>query len=385
MIRKTIQILLLSTFLAAFSYAEQSISISGVVSDKNTGERLMFVNIGLEGTLTGTASNAMGEFILRIPADQANKNLYFSAIGYKNQSLPLTSFVVNDTVYIQLEPLTYGLDDVEVTSESRVMYRLVRNAARAAKTHFINSAYSCNAIYSNEYYTNNIGGNKREALVNITDATGYGKKSNAYIARNYKIENVKRNFNVEGLKEGTTSIDELLSLDLLRTPMNISDTVYLNEYDLEMLDSEKINEDSVWVIAFKHSKPELSRTGDFYASSYQGKLFISKQNNVLLKAEGHISGSQQSPYGRTLATEPDRAPANVEYHFSISYKKSKHGYISDRISLDKSFMDKSGEKIRKVASLLFFDEPDLNPELLTNRQYFENMISDPDFWTHFKK
>ncbi len=367
------------------SNANPPFSISGTVSDKQTGERLMFVNIGIEGTLSGTSSNALGEFTLTIPANLTDKNIYFSAIGYQNRSLPIASLTGKASVEVELESLTYGIEDIEVSTKSRVMYRIVRDASRAVSELFIAQAFSASAIYSSEKFIDQVAENKREALVTISDATGYGNKRDAFKARNYRFDKVKRNFDVENLKQGTTSMDELLTLDLLREPFNVSDTVYLSEYDLDMHRAEELNGDSVWVIAFRHSNPNASRTGNYYVTSYQGRLYISKTHKVLLKAETQIHSEMLSPINPDIAVQAEKAHTNVNLHYTTTYKNTDEGFMPDKFIVDKNYTTEKGERVRTLASLLYLGTETDEPVLMTSRQYYENLMSDPDFWLSFEQ
>jgi len=283
-----------------------------------------------------------------------------------------------------MQPLSYDIDDIEVSTTSRVLYRIVRDAALAVEKHFEQEAYHFSALYSNEEYTNQVLIRKRDALVSISDATGYSGKKNAFKARNYQFTNMNRNFEIKDLQSGTTLMDDLLSFDIARTNGNILDALYINEYDLEMIEQSTLNGDSVWVIAYQLSKPNFSRTGDFHVTSYRGKLYISKANNVLLKAETHVKSDWHSPLGRMFAARPATAIRDVEYNFTTTYKATPGGYVLDRIILNKTGLNSNNENIRIIASLLAIDEPAGHHEMISNRQYFEKMISDPDFWSRIK-
>ncbi|MDZ7692594.1 MAG: carboxypeptidase-like regulatory domain-containing protein [Balneolaceae bacterium] len=62
-------------------------SVSGTVSDGNTGETLPGVNIVVKGTNTGTSTNSEGAYSLNVPSLQ--DTLVFSFIGYQTQEVPI--------------------------------------------------------------------------------------------------------------------------------------------------------------------------------------------------------------------------------------------------------------------------------------------------------
>lgn len=373
-------IIILFNVYALIVFGQQATTISGIIIDESNGESLVFVNIGIEGTLIGTASNAFGEFQLSIPSDQMTKNLYFSAIGYENLSIPVQKYLDEKLNSIKLKPLSYGIDDIEISTASRVLYKIVSDAAQAIPKHFINKALNYKAIYSSEEFTNQVAGKKRDALVLVSDASGYGSTQHAFTDRNYKFLNVQRNFDIKSLHDGTTMMDDLLTFDLARSPGNILDAAFLNNYDLELAGEEILENDSVWVIEYKFGNPNISQTGDLNVTSYMGKLYISKTNNILLKAETHIKSKAHSPQGRTIAIDPSKAQSDVDYHATTTYQKIRDGYVLDRISLNKGFINAQKEYVQIVSSLIVKTVNTSQAKMLTTRQYYEKMISDPDFW-----
>src|SRR5690625_1082675 len=80
--------------IGIFPEAEQASSenrmqenVSGRVIDAETGDGLPGVNITIQGTSTGTATDLNGEFELRVP--DLNQTLVFSYIGYERVEVPL--------------------------------------------------------------------------------------------------------------------------------------------------------------------------------------------------------------------------------------------------------------------------------------------------------
>ena len=84
-------------------------TISGQVTDGQTGNPVPGANIVVPGTTTGTATNADGEYSLEVP-DEAD-SLRFSAIGYLDRTV-----AINDrtTIDIQLSRDVQALDEVVV-------------------------------------------------------------------------------------------------------------------------------------------------------------------------------------------------------------------------------------------------------------------------------
>lgn len=369
--------IVLFLFASLFSFAQNPTQISGKVIDEVTGAGLAFVNIGIEGTLIGTASNSFGEFTLKIPEELNDKNVYFSAIGYQNYIVPLNT--LSNGAIIRLQELSYGIDDVEISTQSKVLYRIIREAAEGIEKNFIQEPFSYKLLYRSETYTNQTLGQKRDAIVRLTDSKGYRNSASAFANRNYKFENVNRNFEVKSLADGSTLMDDLLMFDFARSTGNILEIGHLNSYDLESLSDAEINGETVLVIAYRLSNPDLTKTGDLYGTSSEGKLYITKASKQLLKVEANIKASTNSTLGRNIATDKTKS-GNVKYHVTTTYKKTNKGFALDQISLNKTFLNEKQENVRIDASLLMLEVGEENKSI-TTRQYYEGMISDPDFWT----
>lgn len=80
-IRLIVTSLLLVVSATAFA---QNIQVKGVVTDAGTGEAIPFASIQLKGTMTGTASDADGNYAITVPS---NGVLIVSSIGYVNQEV----------------------------------------------------------------------------------------------------------------------------------------------------------------------------------------------------------------------------------------------------------------------------------------------------------
>ena len=94
--------------LALHFNSEAQITVSGTITDRESGEQLLFVSIYDEGTGIGTVSNEYGFFSLTIPTDSAFINIEF--LGYA-----IKSFEVNKDNLTDLDfSLTKESTEIEV-------------------------------------------------------------------------------------------------------------------------------------------------------------------------------------------------------------------------------------------------------------------------------
>src|SRR5690349_16261091 len=105
---------LLATLCAPFLGLAQSITISGKVSDRETGEPLEFASVWIKGKSIGTITNSQGEFDFHMPAEFRNEILTVSMLGYKSFEAPIWTVLENASQNIQLEKSVTLLDEVVV-------------------------------------------------------------------------------------------------------------------------------------------------------------------------------------------------------------------------------------------------------------------------------
>ena len=89
----------------------QAQTVTGVVTDNMTGSPLPGVNIAVQGTTTGTASDADGAFQLAVPS--LNDTLLFSFVGYETRAIPING---RQTIMVTLVPEVIEGDELIVVA-----------------------------------------------------------------------------------------------------------------------------------------------------------------------------------------------------------------------------------------------------------------------------
>jgi len=88
---------------------QQQITVTGKVTDSQTGEPMAGVNVIVKGTTTGTMTDASGSYSLNVP--DRNATLIFSFIGYTTQEIPLEG---KTSLNVSLVSEAVGLEEVVV-------------------------------------------------------------------------------------------------------------------------------------------------------------------------------------------------------------------------------------------------------------------------------
>ncbi|TWR31552.1 TonB-dependent receptor [Mucilaginibacter pallidiroseus] len=134
-------LLLLFTFLSNLVFA-QNVAVKGKVTDAKTGEALIGVSVGIQGTTTGGQTDANGAFSISAPA---NAVLQFSYLGYTTQSVPVSG---RTTIDVKLGMSANELQQVVVVGYGTQRKLDVTGSVASVKGEDISKQASTNAISS---------------------------------------------------------------------------------------------------------------------------------------------------------------------------------------------------------------------------------------------
>lgn len=359
--------------------------LKGRIVDATTQEGVAYTNIGVEGTFYGTASDAEGFFDLKVPEEFFAGKLFVSAVGYQNITLLLTDLFEKEFVRIPLAEQTYSIEGVDVEAQSRVLFRIIRTAARKVPENYHAGPIGLKFYYQEEKQMNDSSLLNREAVVELYDKNGYRVPSvtDAYQSRHYQFTQVKKNFNSVSFPSGQTGFDELLEMDLVRLSNTILNEELLNDYDLNLEGISTYEGDSVWIISYKASKPDLAHSGDYYATRMDGKIYILMNSYAIIRNECVIEAKRNNRQNRSLFTN-NNEQQHVRYHFTSTYSNQDGKYMVNYLDCDKTYINPQGEQIayiRKASAL----ELQRQPTELTGRDYFEDTPYVENFWQNFKR
>ncbi|BDD12033.1 SusC/RagA family TonB-linked outer membrane protein (plasmid) [Fulvitalea axinellae] len=110
-------LVLLSIFLLGLgdiTYAQKQLTVKGIITDLETGEALIGVNVVLKGTTSGVVTNYDGQY--KFGGLVSENVLVFSYIGYEDQEVQVGNRTIVD---IQLKPESQTLEAVMVFGESQ--------------------------------------------------------------------------------------------------------------------------------------------------------------------------------------------------------------------------------------------------------------------------
>ena len=201
---------LIALMLSTVSYAQNPISVSGIVVDEN-GEPLAGASVVIEDTTTGALTDVNGKYSIKV---QPGKALVYSFIGYKSS----TELVRNSrTINVTLNPDTKVLDEVVV-----VGYGTMKRSDLTGSVSSVNAKALENFKTASVF--NALGGMVAGVNVTSTDGTpgaGFdvkirgvgtvtGDSSPLYIVDGFEVDNINYLANqdiqsIEVLKDASAS------------------------------------------------------------------------------------------------------------------------------------------------------------------------------------
>ena len=103
-------------FMATMVHAQRKFTLSGNVSDGDTGEDLIGVTIYTADKTLGTQTNTYGFYSLTLP--EGNYEIVYASLGYAPQTRKV-KLIDNQTINAKLTTTQTNLSEVEVTAEKR--------------------------------------------------------------------------------------------------------------------------------------------------------------------------------------------------------------------------------------------------------------------------
>jgi hypothetical protein len=341
-------------------------TVKGKVVDVATNEGVPFTNISIEGTFYGTASNEDGEFELKIPEEMSGGQIQFSAVGFKARKFPVAQLFNREFNIIKLEPTSYDIEDVDIAAQSKVLERILRMASENTPYNFIGGPFNLVCKYKNVKTVDDTTEIKQDAEILIYDQTGYSSPSEINAFRMRKYEVTPKN-PIYSFSDGILNLDELLSLDWVRSASSVMNPSMLFRFDVQLEDEVEINGSPAWVISFSQPEPSLAGADDFYSTLFSGQITIMKDDYSVAKIEGNATSAKHNRQGKSLAVGSSNTNfyEDVSYDFSVTYRQLK----PEVISLNKTYTY-NGKKVEEKTTLTIEKVHTADVKEIAARNYF---------------
>jgi hypothetical protein len=272
------------------------IQLSGRVYNKKNKEPIPFVNIYIKNKNIGTISNDNGNFIFKIPLENANDSVFFSSIGYItiaekiNELSANQNIILLNEIYVKIKEVTVNYIEAKT---------ILNGAIDKIPVNYSNMPMMLNAFYRETIKQNKDYVALSEAILHIykTSYRSYGGDQ-VIIFKGRKSPFVKKMDTLSFKFQG--GIATCLLLDMAKNPSNFLSGEFAEYYDYKLDDIINIEDRTTYVIAFDQK--------DYVQYPlYKGKIYIDKESLAIVRADFMLS------------------PKGIEYASSLLVRKSPKG------------------------------------------------------------
>jgi hypothetical protein len=229
------------------------ITLKGKVTDRETGDPLIFATIALKGTNVATVSNLDGEFILKIDVEVSDPFIEVTYIGYRNKEIPLSNLSQGEEEnLIELTQATIPIQEVVIKpiSPEEILENVIQNIGKNyAEVPNLMTGFYRETIKKNRNYVS-----IAEAVVEVFKAP-YNNDFRFDAARVYKgrknVDEAKIDTVLFRLQGGPVTT---LQLDVVKNAYGILTYDMMNSYDYKLDNIVVIDEKPHYVIEFQQRK-----------------------------------------------------------------------------------------------------------------------------------
>lgn len=384
--RKVLSLIILFFGLLTLANAQDNsrIVVKGTIIDAITQEPVAFANLGLLGTVTGVASDMDGHFELSVPDKYATYVIRVSAVGYAPYEIKLYEAKEKPDLKILLQPVAYGIGEVDVYGESLVYKKMLKDVVANISKNYIMKPHNYRGYFEYKVSSGDMEGDSKEAIVNIYDTKGYQRSDVAetFGELNYNFSQIRRNRPAESVLDGLTYFDDILTADIVRNTRNVLDLDNARDYKLKNKGKLVYEGDSVRVIGYEVQKPALSTTGDASVTKYTGEIYVNLKDFAVLKNVLHITAKDFNKLGRNFVSINEAPKSDVQMTITTNYKKMKSLYFLSGITIQYSYKE-NGNQVKGEMQYLTTRVNVASPEVITGRMYYEDLKTDNKFWNQY--
>lgn len=256
----------------------------GQIVDKQSNEGLPFVNIGIRGTLIGTASNAEGYFKLKIPKNMNLDSLEISCVGYQTQKIAVSEMESRQPIKLTESIETLG--EIEVNAKKVTAMEVMKRVIGRIEENYLQTPYTQTMLYRSDYIdgNNNIY-KQKEVIREEYDDNGYQSVSLYPI----RYEGFYKTLMGRQGKSDRDSYEDFP--DLYLVPTAISDIVdvrnnnflspsKVKKYELEFEDA---GQEGYIHIKFRNKKPNHRNSTQLGPVHYYGVIRINEEDDAIME------------------------------------------------------------------------------------------------------
>jgi len=335
--------------------------IQGTVVDSKSGEVIPYANIEVFGSLTGTSSNDLGEFILEVEALPVT--IVISHLNYDKKVVEVTN---TSNLSIQLTPLVNSLNEVILSAikKSNYPYELAVNAF--SKTRKSTDKKNYGQAFYRQKSKNDDEYTEFSEIIYDTELSTDGIDEWQILEGRYALKREKiNNSNFTLLSRILKAIQP--DTDDIIFPLSYDVKEY---YDVKIIDMLSSDGDDIAVLWFK-PLPNIS------TPAFEGEAYINTKTLDVLKINGKVVNDWLD---FIKFREKRTYTKNYTLFYEMAFKKDqKEDLLIDYIRVEHSFdyyrNDNLLTHVSSISNLTFFEH--YNPDSPRRfKKSFRNSKSD---------
>ena len=120
-------------FFAGQTFAQTTYTLSGRVTDAQTGDAVPFAAVAIKGKTVGVTTNFEGIFTLK--TTQVGDSLVVSSMAYLNRTKAIKKGEFTQTIDFQIEPSAFKLQEVKIYAGENPAYNILRKVVKQKPIH----------------------------------------------------------------------------------------------------------------------------------------------------------------------------------------------------------------------------------------------------------
>lgn len=365
----------------------KTLEIRGLVLDAQSKEPLPLATVSLKHENISTITNSEGNFLLKIPSENANGTIQISYLGYLTKALPVMWFN-GDNYSVPMEVAVTPLNEVAVTIPQNPE-SLIREILKHRSENYLDKPVKMTAFYREII-------RKRKRNVALTEAVVAIYKSPYTETKPDLAELFKARKSTDYSRLDTLTLKlqggpfNTLYQDLMKYQDYLFSDASIGDYNFRYEQETRIDNIPITVIGFTQKK-EISEP------LYYGKLYIDSNRKVLVSAVFSLNLDDPQQASRLFVKrKPARAsvyPIGVNYRVDYREKEGKwfYGYsnavLEFKVDWDKRLFNSIYSLTCEMAvtdwKYIKADQIPGGKNLIRSSVILNDEISgfaDPDFW-----
>jgi hypothetical protein len=322
-------------------------TISGIITDAESGEPLPFATIGIMSKGRGTVTNNNGQFVLKISSNCINDSLSVSYLGYYTRQIPVRQALGNNfNIKMRREYISIP----EIIIRNQIPQEVLRRTYNSIANNYGNTPAGLTGFYREAVMNKSELQIYSEAILQIYKSayTGTLLGDQIKVIKSRKIENTDRKDTLTvRLRAGLNSC---LILDGARNVFDFLLPENYYQYDYRMTDIVTVDDESAFVIEFVQ-KPEID------IPLFKGTIYINTYNFAIEQAEFEINPvyiqKSKEDYVTFQAKGYSMWPSSVKY--SVTYRKINGRYFLNHVRGELGFIAKQKSKLFNATFNVFFE------------------------------